>query len=343
MKQLLRLPYRFLNKGLRLSLSYLEYKKLISSTKKLNYPPIFIVGPPRSGTTLLYQLMVHHFQLAYFSNIADKYNIAPVIVTKFGLKYCKPYVSDFTSNYGLIEGGQMAPHEAGGIWNRWYPTEYKDGYNYTPAGYFDYKTKHIIYQTVAGIEGLFDAPFISKNVKHSVRIQSLVEIFPKALFIQIRRNPFDVANSILKSRKERNQNINDWWSVMPKEIEQLRNKSYLEQICGQVFYIEKNIEEDIMVVGKKRLCVVHYDELCANPKKELDKITAFVSTYGYNLWIKYDVPESFKMSKYKRDVLSGEEEMIKEILARYYREVQVEKRNGFDRRRRFCQISPLGV
>ena len=317
MKRCLKFPHRLFNKALRLSLSFLEYKKLISSTKKLNYPPIFIVGPPRSGTTLLYQLMVHHFHLAYFPNIADKYNTAPVIATKFGLKYCKPYVSDFTSNYGLIESW-MAPHEAGGIWNRWYPTEYNDGYNYTPAGYFDDKTKHIIYQTVAGIEGLFDAPFINKNVKHSVRIQSLVEIFPKALFIQIRRNPFDIVNSIFKSRRVRNQNVNDWWSVMPKEIHQLRDKNYLEQICGQVFYLEENIEEDIAAVGRERLNVVHYDELCDYPKKVSDKVSAFVSVHGCNLQIKYDVPESFQKSKYKRDILSDEEEMMRKILIRYY-------------------------
>ena len=325
MKQILKVPYRLFNKALRTSLAFLEYRKLISSTKKLKYPPIFIVGPPRSGTSLLYQLMVHHFHLAYFPNIADKYNIAPVIVTKFGLKYCKPYVSDFTSNYGLIEGYRMAPHEAGGIWNRWYPTEYKDGYNYTPAGYFDDKTKHIIYQTVAGIESLFDAPFINKNVKLSVRIQSLVEIFPKALFIQIRRNPFDVASSILKMRKERSENINDWYAVMPKEINQLRDKNYLEQICGQVFYLEKNIEEDITVVGKERLHSAHYDELCANPNKELDRISAFVYSHGCNLRTKYDIPKSFAKSQHKKDVLSDEEEMMRKILIRYYGKGEIDE------------------
>ena len=49
--------------------------------------------------------------------------MAPVIVTKFALKLTKPYVSDFTSDYGQIKGA-MAPSEAGGIWNRWYPTEH---------------------------------------------------------------------------------------------------------------------------------------------------------------------------------------------------------------------------
>ena len=319
-KRLLRVPIRLFYTILRSSLTLLgqEHKKLASSTRELDYPPIFIVGPPRSGTTLLYQLMLHRFHLAYFPNIANRFNKSPVLATRFGLRYCRPYVSDFKNNYGLIEGQLMAPHEAGSIWNRWYPTEGNDGYNYTPAGYFDDKTKHIIYQTIAGIEKLFDAPFINKNVKKSVRIQSLVEIFPKALFIQMKRNPFDVANSILKGRKERNKELNDWWSVMPREIEKLRCKNYLEQICGQVFYIEKNIEKDIMKVDKERLDAVYYDNLCANPKKELDKIANFASMHGCNLQIKYEVPESFERSKYRKDSLSTEEEMIRKILIRYY-------------------------
>jgi hypothetical protein len=322
MKRLAGFPYRFFDKALRSSLWLLEYKRLTSSTRKLDYPPIFIVGPPRSGSTLLYQLMVHCFHLAYFPNIADRYNTAPVIATKFGLRHCKPYASDFTSKYGVIEG-RMAPHEAGGIWNRWYPTEYNDGYNYTGAGYFHDNTKHIIYQTVAGIEELFDAPFINKNVKNSVRILSLVEIFPEALFIQIRRDPFDNANSILKSRRERNQSVNDWWSVMPKEIELLRGKNYFEQVCGQVFYVEKNIAEDITRVGRGRLHVVHYEKLCDYPKKELHEVSVFVSAHGCDLNIKYDVPKAFESSKYKRGALSDEEEMMRKTLARYYEAAEI--------------------
>ena len=217
-KRLLRIPEGASYKILRSSLAFVvqEGKKFASSASALDYPPIFIIGPPRSGTTLLYQLLVHRFHFAYFPGIAEKFYTSPVFATEWGLKHCKPYVSDFTSTYGHVNSS-MAPHEAGGIWNRWYPTEHRDGYNYTPAGYFDPKRKHIIYQTVGGIEKLLDAPFINKNVKHSVRIQSLVEIFRNALFIQMRRDSFDTAMSILRARKQNRNRLNAWWSVMPKE------------------------------------------------------------------------------------------------------------------------------
>lgn len=319
-KIVLRYPYRASRRLLTFPLSKLENYYLTHNTESLEFPPIFIIGPPRSGTTLLYQLMVYSFEMAYFTNMAARFREAPVLATRLqlhsyqGRQDQKP---SFKSDYGRTKG-KLAPHEAGWFWNRWFPTEWNEGYNYTREGYLSEHDKFLMYQSVRGIEQAFEAPFINKNVKHSVRIRVLLEVFPKALFIQMKRNPFDNANSILKGRKERNENINDWWSVMPKEISYLKDKDYLEQICGQVFYIEKHIEEDITKVSKERLYVVRYDELCTNPKKELDKIADFVSAHGCNLRIKYGIPESFKKSEYKRESLGAEEEMIRTILIRYY-------------------------
>jgi len=314
-----RLLLKFLYRMLKLlegALYHIEYKNLMQSQRKLKYPPIFIVGPPRSGTTLLYQLMIHRFYLSYFPNIANWFNMAPVAVTKFALRLTKPYVSDFTSNYGEIKG-IMAPSEAGGIWNRWYPTEDKDGYNYTPKNFFNKQIKHLIYQTVAGIEALFDAPFINKNVKHSVRILSLVEIFPNALFLRMIRDPYETAISILRGRKK--IGTTGWWSVMPKEIDQLRNRDYIEQIAGQVYFVERNILADMNIVGKERFFEVYYDDICANPRKVLDKIAMFYKQHGGELRIKYQIPLSFKKSKYEEQSLSKEERQLRAILSKYYK------------------------
>jgi len=313
----LRYPLRILLKPAYKSLAYWEHRWLMSMNRKLKYPAIFIIGPPRSGTTLLYQLIVHHFHVAYFPNIAAMFPEAPVLATRIGRKLFQPYRSDFKSTYGFVQGW-MAPHEAGQIWNRWFPTEWKEGYNYTPAGYFTGSVKHLIYQTVVGIEALFDAPFVNKNVKHSVRIQVLREIFPNALFLQMKRNPLDVAVSILYARRERTKDIKEWWSVMPKNIEQLRQKDYLGQIVGQVFFLEKDIEEDIKATGKERLLVIHYEEFCNDPQSTLNGIKAFVEKSGGVLRFKYPIPKAFNISQRRKDVSSDDVRKLKKLLDQYY-------------------------
>jgi len=110
--------------------------------------------------------------------------------------------------------------------------------------------------------------------------------------------------------------MSDWWSVMPKEIEELKDKDVFEQIVGQIFFVEKNIEEDIKVIGKDRLFVVYYEELCDNPQKVVRKIKLFVSKHGAELRPKYPIPISFKRS---RSTASEDEiKRFKAILKRYY-------------------------
>ena len=47
--------------------------------------PFFIIGPPRSGTTLLYQLMVQAFRFSYFPNIANTFYQCPIFAAKLAL------------------------------------------------------------------------------------------------------------------------------------------------------------------------------------------------------------------------------------------------------------------
>lgn len=313
----LRYPFWIFVKSIYKSLAHLEDRWLVSTNRKLKYPPIFIIGPPRSGTTLLYQLIVHCFHVAYFPNVAAMFPEAPVLATRIGRKLFRPYKSNFTSTYGLVQGW-MAPHEAGQIWNRWFPTEWKNGYNYTPAGHFADAVKHLIYQTVAGIEAIFDAPFVNKNVKHSVRIQALSEIFPSALFLQMKRNPLDVAISILHSRRERCENINDWWSVMPKEINQLKHKDVLEQIVGQIFFIEQDIKEDVGIIGHEHLFVVYYEELCDNPQGVLNDLKLFINKHGGKLKPKYPIPNAFKRAQSGKNASRSEVKKLEMLLKEYY-------------------------
>ena len=47
------------------------------------FPPTFIVGPPRSGTLILYQLLCKHFQFGYINNFVANWPKAPLIASKF--------------------------------------------------------------------------------------------------------------------------------------------------------------------------------------------------------------------------------------------------------------------
>lgn len=277
------------------------------------WPPIFILGPPRSGTTLLNQLMINTFRLAYFPNIANTFYMCPIFATQFGLRFCRDYQTHFTSHYGF-EKGCMSPSEGGNIWNRWFPHEKLEGYNYTPANYLNPQERHLIHQVVAHQERMFHASFLNKNLKMSVRLQSLHKIFPKALLIQLKRNLVDSAVSILIYRRKFER---QWWSVIPKEFDEIKKLSEFEQVSHQVFFIEQNIEKDIQLFSSDQLFVIHYHELCEKPIKELEKIQDFLTEHGLRIKRKNNkVPSAFSKSKPVVDhwISKGEIQSINKII-----------------------------
>jgi hypothetical protein len=261
------------------------------------YPPVFILGVPRSGSTLLGQIVLSAFHLAYIPNIAARFYMCPVTMASWGLRFCRGYSSVFESRYGY-ERGCMAPSEAGSIWNRWFPSEQEEGFNYTPAGYMSPDGQFQVKQLVAHFERLFQGPFFTKNLKMSVRLQSIREIFPEALFITVHREPIETARSILLYRRKYQRH--PWWSVMPREIDSLLDLPDVAQVCNQVYYLEKNMTDDLGLFPTDQSLSIQYRTLCECPQQELNRIEDFLIRGGLSVRKKTTViPEKFYLPDFR--------------------------------------------
>lgn len=243
--------------------------------------------------------------------------MCPLSAMRFGLKFCAEYQSDFSSFYGF-EKGCMAPSESGNIWNRWFPQEKRDGFNYTPAGYLSDQARSSIQELIADTETIFDLPYLTKNAKMSVRLPEVKNIFPDALFIQIKRNPFDSVISILLRRRKFNLR---WWSVMPEEYKDFKNDGEIGQVCQQVYFIEQNIERDIKLFTAAQRYILSYKDLCRQTAIELEKIEKFLTNAGLPLKkTGKKIPPSFDLSKPKPGKFISEEELseVREKLSKLY-------------------------
>ena len=234
---------------------------LLTTAKDPGSPQFFITGLPRTGTTLVYQYLVHRLHLAYFTNGAGipVFTLSPVCVTWFQIHTHPPYYSDFKSKFGKVRG-YVAPREAGGVWARFFDLE-----NYETIENMKFHEIEILKRTVWKLQNIFgNAPFVNKNVKHMLRIEPLSRIFPQAYFIVVERDPEDVALSILYARKNAG-GIEHWWSVRPPDYEKIKNLSPLEQIAHQVLSLRKKLMEDLEPI-KERMFFIHYCELCEEPE-----------------------------------------------------------------------------
>jgi len=107
-------------------------EKQLLTQKKTNYPVIFIVGPHRSGSTLMMQWLASSGLFSYPSNLLSRFYHAPIMGAKLQLLLAderynfrdelKDFSSeiDFNSDNGKTKGA-LAPNEFWYFWRRFLP------------------------------------------------------------------------------------------------------------------------------------------------------------------------------------------------------------------------------
>jgi hypothetical protein len=294
---------------------YHALEKLQTTRYDLRYSPTFVVAPPRAGTTVTRQLVAWAIPTSYFSNLTSlsSFHIGrplPIITAKLAQRGNKhKHLGQFNSNFGRTEG-PYAPAEGELIWAYWFRNRYD------PVGPDELNEEQIqgMRQAVAATENIFDRPFFNKTTVLSLRIRALVKAFPNAIFIHILRDPLDTAQSLYRARTTRYPR---WLGARPHECQDMSGKSVLEQVCEQVYYIERNIAQERSLVGEERFLSVHYEDVCKKPQQELERIAAFMNAHGAPVEIIRSAPENFDFS-HGRKVTQAEYKQMSLYLDRLY-------------------------
>lgn len=276
------------------------------------YPPLFIVGPPRSGTTLLYQLLVARYGFAYFSNFSAMFPHTPVLALWIEKKLFPRgnRTFHFDSEYGKTRGWH-GPHECGEFWYRWFPRGERV---YVAPGDTEQAQLNDLARAVRRISAVARSSVIFKNVYNSMRIAPIVEALPQAAFLLCRRNLVDTAQSILRSRVESGEGKAAWWSLPPKEISEIKTHPYWQQVVEQAYYTYQQIEEDRHRFGSERFLDVEYERLCRQTQDTLDSIECFLARRGVNVEARGRIPASFRVST-RQKVSDEDYERIRAVVA----------------------------
>lgn len=263
---------------------------LVQKTYPCTYAPVFIIGPPRTGSTLLYQLLTRSYRFCYFSNFMMHFPAAALSTAKLASPWngCNP-PDNYASAYGETRGWN-GPHQGKPFWDLWlpaFPHEVEPHVVATAA-------KHRIRNTVLGIQEAFQAPFVNKWPPNSLRLRLLAEIFPGALFIRITRQLEQNIDSIFRARCVMCPTEADWFSVKPRGYESVKLNNPTEQITWQINRINEVIERDSAAIGTGKFMTVNHEELIGDPRTALDKIARFyIRAGGTALEARNEIPPSF--------------------------------------------------
>ena len=254
-------------------------------------PPVFILGAPRSGTTLLYQILVHGYETTYLDNLCSQLPDLPILAKWLSrtLLGPDPERSDFRSEWGRTNG-LKGPSECAAMWYRWFPGAEQP---YVAPGSTPERSLRELRGTCTALAAMAHRPLVVKNTVNCMRIAGIAEALPEALFLVVERDLAGTAASLLAGRIRRRGSAEGWVGTVPREIEALRGRPAWEQVVDQTFFLRRQIQRDRERLGADRFHTVRYEGLCADPRTEMSRVLGFLARHGLTLAPREELPEAF--------------------------------------------------
>lgn len=276
-------------------------QRAIDCPSQPQWPVGCIIGNPRSGSTLLLQFMASTGVFSYPTNVLTRFSYAPYIgglIQKmlFDPKY------DFHGDFADIQSQINFKSDIGKSKGALATNEFQHFFrNYMPNFDIEWLDDNALKKVdckgmmkgLASIEKAFERPFVTKAniLQHNIEYFAREIVF--LLYLHIKREPIFIMQSILNSRKRYYGSQNVWWSVKPREYDQLKDMDVYHQIAGQVYFTNMEIENGLLHISDSNQLTIEYESFCENPEAVHEKIIEKYSVLGCELISEYNGPKSF--------------------------------------------------
>jgi len=273
----------------RFVLHHLECSFVDGTDSELPYPPVFIIGPPRAGSTLLYQVLLDRFDFSYLSNLHALFYGVPSLVERLFRPGRHRPGGEYRSQHGWVKGW-CAPSECGQFWYRFFRRRPQ----FVSLGDVDEKCLSTFRGVIRRLEDAMGKPILLKNLPVALRLEAINKALPEAVFLVAKRDLVDNAHSLLAARKDICGSYETWLSMEPPNVDELRRKPVHEQVVEQVRKIHDVIDESRERHGHERFLDVHYEEFCRDTRSSLERIHRFLSYHRVPVVPLAEVPASFE-------------------------------------------------
>lgn len=282
--------------------------------------PIFIIGHWRSGTTYLHNIISHDEHMGYVTTYQTVFpnalfrSLGRLIFRSF-MRLLIPSSRKGDNVQLGVEYPQEEEFAIGAargtcFYYFWYfPRKlrefYRENINFqdnAQKGTFSKEYKKVITKAM-----MYSGKpvFISKNPSNTGRVKLLLELFPKARFIYIYRNPVSV---ILSTRNFFDKMMPVLW------LQELRP----EERKREIYMLYRNIMgkylEERSLIPEGQLIEVKFEEFEHNPVPWLEKIYSRLKISGYEK-ARLDFEHYFaRARKYKKNTYTIRDNDLKDIL-----------------------------
>lgn len=238
-------------------------------------PVAFIIGPARSGTSLLYKTLCLHPDAAWISNWVARYPGTPQLAALNRLARIMP---SRAQRVWFADGGNAYVYGSPRRWaDRAFPMPVEGEPLYAASGVRLIgagpdrpigERLQRAFRTVRALGG--GSVLISKRIANNGRIPFLARAFPGARFVEVVRDGRAVARSLFAV---------DWWldSVVPwyggTPREWAAEGRDPWELCARNWVEEtRSIRAGLTSVAEDRVTRIHYEALVADPIPTLEAV-----------------------------------------------------------------------
>ena len=255
--------------------------KSLASAKEMAQP-VFILGVPRSGTTVTYQLITNYFDVLYPDNLVHLCRENPYV----GFWLSNTFFGDaahncFQSNRGnTLACGLHAPNQAPIFWHRYI---HDLAVRTNDLNVITEQAKNAVYNSVFSVINRYKKPLVMKGAAVGNNLNIFLNIFPRAKFIQFKRDPLYNAQSLLITTRNMGLAFEDAWMkrVKPYNHKLIKETpSVYKKIALYIHALLLQNKEDLKSIPKEHVVSFSYEDLSVSTNQVIEKVAALLGAHA---------------------------------------------------------------
>ena len=245
------------------------------------YKPIFFVGAPRSGTTIIFEAFSVHEDLAWFSNMFERFPSFPEISILNRLSFSNLLRGAKRQNERKSRFLNIFPYpnECYSGWERWCGKKFLFDYLINLGA--SEKEKRLLRKIISKVIIYHGKKRFATKITGPARIHFLNSIFPDAKFIHLVRDGRAVVNSLMNVGFWNNGKGYEkpWWN---NGLTNDDMKLYEKYKCSPIALAALQWKRIIAVarneaskISRERYCEIKYEEFIDDPHNCVEYLIEF--------------------------------------------------------------------
>jgi hypothetical protein len=244
-------------------------RRLLQEPQRSDRPLVLIVGPPRSGTTLVSQVLARALRVSLFTNLNAMFPRSPLSAAKLFARWQPPPQGPVQSLYGVTPRLNDV-NDGFHVWDRFLGTNRY----YAPNRISDASVRGMqeFFGRWTAITGL---PLLTKNNRNLACAAELARALPNAYFICVRRDPLPMAQSLLKARRWIQGDAESPWGLFARDARETASSlASVDAVADQVNQLTRTMGEQRARVDASRWLDLDYEDFCRSPEAAVERVAA---------------------------------------------------------------------